>query len=93
MERYFGRKIFTTLYLAMLLTAPVVLLTFSGLAHRQIVFLRSDRDLLHFGVFVAFATISPERNSTGSIASKWVAIAVLAVFLTAALFSRAGYGI
>ena len=87
-ERYFGRKIFTTLYLAMLLTAPVVLLTFSLAAHVNVVYYRSG--LLHFGVFVAFATIYPSAQFFWGIASKWVALAFAAV-LSAAFFSRADY--
>ena len=87
-ERYFGRKIFTTLYLAMLLTAPVVLLTFSLVAHVNVVYYRSG--LLHFGVFVAFATIYPSAQFFWGIASKWVALAFAAV-LSAAFFSRADY--
>ncbi len=87
-ERYFGRKIFATLYLAMLLTAPVVLLTYSSLAHHDVMYVRSS--LLHFGVFVAFATLLPGAQLYGYVAAKWVAIALL-VLLTAAFFSRAGY--
>lgn len=87
-ERYFGRKIFTTLYLAMLFTAPVVLLTFSMVAHVNVIFARSG--LLHFGVFVAFATIYPSAQFFWGIASKWVAIAIAAL-LSVAFFSRADY--
>ena len=87
-ERYFGRKIFATLYLMMLLTAPVVLLTYSSLGHREIFYARSS--LLHFGVFVAFATLSPSAQFFGYVASKWVAVAIF-VLLTAAFFSRADY--
>ncbi len=87
-ERYFGRKIFATLYLAMLLTAPVVLLTFSLVAHVNLLYYRSG--LLHFGVFVAFATIYPSAQFFWGIASKWVAIAFAAV-LSAAFFSQAEY--
>ncbi len=87
-ERYFGRKIFATLYLAMLLTAPAVLLTFSLVAHTSIVYARSG--LLHFGVFVAFATIYPSVQFFWGVACKWVVIAVAAL-LSAAFFSRADY--
>ena len=87
-ERYFGRKIFSILYLAMLLTAPVVLLTFASLSHHEVLYARSS--LLHFGVFVAFATLLPGAQIYGYIASKWVAIALF-VLLTAAFFSRGGY--
>ena len=87
-ERYFGRKIFATLYLAMLLTAPVVLLTYSMVAHTNILFARSG--LLHFGVFVAFATLYPSVQFFWGIASKWVAVA-FAALLSAAFFSQADY--
>ncbi len=88
-ERYFGRKIFITLYLAMLVTAPVVLLTYASVGHFPIIYWRSG--LLHFGVFVAFTTIYPNVQFFWGIASKWVALAV-AVLLSAAFFSRADYG-
>ena len=88
-ERYFGRKIFITLYLAMLFTAPVVLLTYSSVSHVPVLYRRSG--LLHFGVFVAFATIYPSVQFFWGIASKWVAVA-MAVLLSAAFFSRAAYG-
>ena len=87
-EQYFGRKVFATLYLAMLLTAPVVLLTFASLAHVEVLYFRSS--LLHFGVFVAFATLSPGAQIFGYVASKWVAVGLF-VLMTAAFFSRARY--
>ena len=87
-ERYFGRKVFISLYVAMLLATPVALLTFSLVAHLPVLYAGST--ILHFGLFIAFATIYPGAQFFGSIASKWVAVAILVVW-SAALFSRVAY--
>ncbi len=78
-ERYFGRKIFTTLYSALVLTAPVYLLA-RGLL------LRADQGSLEgsqyvdFAVFILFATIYPNVQFWFGIACKWFAWGLLAIW-------------
>ena len=85
-ERYFGRKVFIVLYAAMLLTAPVVLLSVAALSHEDIYYNRSD--VLHFGVFIAFVAIYPGVQLSFGIAAKWVAAAVLAIWTAAFMASN-----
>ena len=80
-ERYFGRKIFSLLYLAMLVTAPAVLLGIAALTHQQVIYQRSD--VLHFGVFIAFAAIYPNVEMFGGVSARWVAGAILAIWTAA----------
>ena len=80
-ERYFGRKIFITLYMAMLLTAPAVLLAISAMSHETIIYGRSD--ILHFGVFILFVAIYPGVEIFFGVSAKWMAIALLAVWTAA----------
>ena len=85
-ERYFGRTVFIVLYVAMLLTTPVVLLTYSALAHEQIHYARSD--VLHFGVFIAFVAIYPGVELFLGIPAKWMAAAILAIWTAAFITSH-----
>ena len=80
-ERYFGRKVFSLLYLAMLLTAPAVLLAISGWTHQPLAYGRSD--VLHFGLFIVFATIYPGVEMIGGISAKWLALAITAIWTAA----------
>src|SRR6187549_2330059 len=54
-ERFLGRRTFIGLYLTLLLT-PSTLLTLWGLLERSAI---TGSAALHFGIFVAFATIYP----------------------------------
>jgi rhomboid family protein len=75
-ERFIGRRAYIGLYL-ILLVAPAALLTVlrpwqhSALAGSQ---------ALHFGVFVAFATIYPRAELFLRIMTKWVVLILAAVY-------------
>jgi hypothetical protein len=74
-ERFIGRRAFIVLYLS-LLFAPTVLLSLWGLAERVGI----DGSLaLHFGIFIAFATIYPNVELLLRIQAKWVALALAAI--------------
>jgi len=81
-ERAIGRRAFITLYL-MLLLGPAVLLTLWGLAEPTAM---AGSSALHFGVFVAFATIYPRVELFLRIMVKWIALALGAI-LTLQLFA------
>ncbi|MFN2509499.1 MAG: DUF6576 domain-containing protein, partial [Chthoniobacterales bacterium] len=81
-ERFIGRRAFVVLYLALLL-APTVLLTLWGLGERTGI---AGSSAVHFGVFVAFATIYPRLEMFLRIMAKWVAV-VLGAILTLQLFA------
>ena len=69
-ERFIGRRAYIALYL-ILLVAPAVLLTIWGLWQRSVCPL-SGSPALHFGIFVAFATIYPRAELFLRIMTKWV---------------------
>jgi membrane associated rhomboid family serine protease len=75
-ERFLGRRAYITLYLILLLTPPA-LLTIWGLWERSILF---GSPALHFGVFVAFATIYPRVELLLRIQAKWVAVVLAAIY-------------
>ncbi len=75
-ERFIGRRAFITLYLILLL-APAVLMTLWGLWEPTRM---GGSAALHFGVFVAFATIYPNVQMLLRIMVKWIAIAFGAIF-------------
>ena len=81
-ERFIGRRAFITLYLLLLL-APTVLLALWGLSRPTIL---GGSSALHFGIFVAFATIYPRVEMFLRIMVKWVALA-FGVILTLQLFA------
>ena len=87
-ERYFGRKVFISLYVAMLLAASLVLLGTSALVHRDIPYAGSE--ILHFGVFLAFVAVYPGVEFFAGIPAKWIALAILVIW-TAALLTSASY--
>jgi membrane associated rhomboid family serine protease len=74
-ERFIGRRAFTVLYLSLLL-APTVLLTLWGLSGRTGI---AGSPALHFGVFIAFATIYPNVELLLRIQAKWVALALAGI--------------
>src|SRR5438045_9355524 len=75
-ERFLGRRAYIFLYLILLLTPPI-LLTVWGLWERSLL---AGSPALHFGVFVAFATIYPHVELLLRIQAKWVALILAAVY-------------
>jgi len=75
-ERFIGRQAYIGLYL-ILLIAPAALLTIWGLWQRSVLF---GSPALHFGIFVAFATIYPRVELFLRIMAKWVALILAAVY-------------
>ena len=74
-ERFIGRRAFIVLYLFLLL-APTVFLSLWGLTDRVGL---AGSPALHFGVFIAFATIYPSVELLLRIQAKWVALALVAI--------------
>jgi membrane associated rhomboid family serine protease len=74
-ERFIGRRAFIVLYLFLLL-APTVLLSLWGLWDRAGL---AGSPALHFGIFIAFATIYPNIELLLRIQAKWVALALAAI--------------
>ena len=75
-ERFLGRRTFIGLYLTLLLT-PSTLLTLWGLLERSAI---TGSAALHFGIFVAFATIYPRVELLLRIQAKWVALILAAIY-------------
>src|SRR5207248_10091299 len=75
-ERFLGRRAYIFLYLILLLTPPI-LLTVWGLWERSLL---AGAPALHFGVFVAFATIYPHVELLLRIQAKWIALILAAVY-------------
>ncbi|MGE5208630.1 MAG: rhomboid family intramembrane serine protease, partial [Alphaproteobacteria bacterium] len=73
-ERFVGRRAYITLYLILLLT-PTALLTIWGLWQHSGL---SGSIAIHFGIFVAFATIYPRVELLLRIMAKWVALILAA---------------
>lgn len=74
-ERFIGRRAFIVLYLFLLLL-PTVLLSLWGLYERVGI---AGSPALHFGIFIAFATIYPSVELLLRIQAKWVALALAAI--------------
>ncbi|HSH38749.1 MAG TPA: rhomboid family intramembrane serine protease, partial [Chthoniobacterales bacterium] len=74
-EKFIGRRPFIVLY-ALLLLAPTLLLSGWGLWERTAI---GGSSSLHFGIFVAFATIYPRVEMLLRIQVKWVALALGAI--------------
>jgi len=74
-ERFVGRSAFIVLYLSLLL-APTLLLSLWGLWERAGI---AGSPALHFGIFIAFATIYPSVELLLRIQAKWVAFALAAI--------------
>jgi membrane associated rhomboid family serine protease len=75
-ERFLGRRAYIALYVFLLVT-PAALLTVWGLWERCAI---SGSPALHFGIFVAFATIYPRVELLLRIQAKWVALILAAVY-------------
>src|SRR5947207_14067700 len=75
-DRFIGRRAYTALYLILLIT-PAALLTIWGLWQRSAL---AGSPALHFGIFVAFATIYPRAELFLRIMTKWVVLILAAVY-------------
>ena len=75
-ERFLGRRAYIALY-ALLLITPAALLTIWGLWERCAI---AGSPELHFGIFIAFATISPRAELLLRIMAKWVALILAGVY-------------
>src|SRR5882724_8239164 len=75
-ERFIGRRAYLVLYLVLLI-APTAVLTVWGLWERSVV---AGSPALHFGIFVAFATIYPRAELFLRIMAKWIALILAAVY-------------
>jgi membrane associated rhomboid family serine protease len=81
LERFLGRRAFILFYL-LLLCAPTLVLTILGFWAR---FGLAGSAALHFGIFVAFATIYPNVEMFLRIQMKWIALIFVAIGTLAAL--------
>jgi membrane associated rhomboid family serine protease len=75
-ERFIGRRAYVALYLILLVT-PAALLTVWGLWQHSAL---AGSPALHFGIFVAFATIYPRAELFLRIMTKWVVLILAAVY-------------
>jgi membrane associated rhomboid family serine protease len=75
-ERFIGRRAYIALYLVLLI-APAALLTIWGLWQPSTL---TGSPALHFGIFVAFATIYPRAELFLRIMTKWVVLILAAVY-------------
>src|SRR6266566_9701427 len=83
-ERFLGRRAYIALY-GFLLVTPAALLTIWGLWERCAI---AGSPALHFGIFVAFATIYPRVELLLRIQAKWVALILAAIGTLGALAGR-----
>ncbi|HYY13493.1 MAG TPA: rhomboid family intramembrane serine protease [Chthoniobacterales bacterium] len=75
-ERFLGRRAYIVLY-ALLLLAPALILAVWGVWERCAL---AGSPALHFGIFVAFATIYPRVELLLRIMAKWFAIILAAIY-------------
>ena len=75
-ERFVGRRAYIALYLVLLIT-PAALLTIWGLWQHSAL---AGSPALHFGIFVAFATIYPRVELFLRIMAKWIALILAGVY-------------
>ena len=76
-ERFIGQRAYIALY-ALLLFIPSLLLTVWGLSQRTGL---AGSPALHFGIFVAFATIYPAAELLLRITAKWSAVILGAIYV------------
>jgi membrane associated rhomboid family serine protease len=81
LERFLGRRAFIFFYL-LLLGVPTLFLTVAGLWTRLGL---AGSASIHFGIFIAFATIYPNVEMFLRIQMKWVALILVAIGMLAAL--------
>ena len=88
-ERFLGRRVFLTLYAALLVTTPLVVLAMGAITGVNLpIFAGSFA--LHFGVFITFAVIYPSVQIFFGIATKWIAWIFLAFYSLLFLVSSRG---
>lgn len=75
-EGFLGRNAFLKLY-AVLLVLPPLVLCVAGLAGFASIY--SGSSALHFGVFIAFATLYPSAEIFFRIQARWMALALVAI--------------
>ena len=75
-ERFVGRRAYVGLY-SILLLAPTLILTAWGFWNRSGL---AGSPALHFGIFVAFATIYPRVELFLRIMAKWVALILAGIY-------------
>jgi membrane associated rhomboid family serine protease len=75
-ERFVGQRAYIALYL-LLLIAPTLVLTLWGLWQRSVL---AGSPALHFGIFVAFATIYPGVELFLRIMAKWIALILAGIY-------------
>src|SRR5438874_12019352 len=75
-EKFIGQRPYIMLYLV-LLFAPSMMLTLWGLSQRTGL---AGSPALHFGIFVAFATIYPSAELLLRITAKWMALILAAIY-------------
>ena len=75
-ERFIGQRAYVVLY-AILLLAPTLVLATWGIWQRSGL---AGSPALHFGVFVAFATIYPNVDLFLRIPAKWIALILAGVY-------------
>lgn len=80
-ERFLGQRAYLALYLALLLL-PALVLTLWGLSTRTAI---AGSGVLHFGIFIAFATIYPNVELFLRIMAKWVALILAGIGTLSAL--------
>ena len=80
-ERFVGQRAYIALY-ALLVFIPAMVLAVWGLTQRTGL---AGSGALHFGIFVAFATIFPNVQFFARISAKWVALILAAIGTLSAL--------
>jgi hypothetical protein len=80
-ERFLGQRVYIALYLILLLL-PAVVLTIWGY---WLPTAMAGSGALHFGIFVAFATIYPNVELLLRIMAKWIAVILAAIGTLSAL--------
>ncbi|MDQ2868286.1 MAG: rhomboid family intramembrane serine protease [Verrucomicrobiota bacterium] len=75
-EKFIGQRVYIVLYAALLL-APTLMLSLWGLSQRTGL---AGSPALHFGIFVAFATIYPSAELLLRITAKWMALILAAIY-------------
>ncbi len=75
-ERFVGQRAYIALYL-LLLIAPTLVLTLWGFWQRSAL---AGSPALHFGIFVAFATIYPGVELFLRIMAKWIALILAGIY-------------
>jgi hypothetical protein len=75
-ERFIGRRGYIALYVILLLTPPALLMIWGLWQHSGL----SGSLAIHFGIFIAFATIYPRVELLLRIQAKWVALILAAIY-------------